>query len=222
MIAYASHTGTKRNLQGIRENDWRILYSAAEPSHFVDEGILHALDNGAWQKFQQGREWDADADKAFGFGLDRWGKSADWVVAPDIVAGGMRSLALSLSWMPRVLSATSYALLAVQDGMTVEDVRPHVGGRVGIFVGGSTDKQRDEYGRVWNWKEKTIPDWCGLGREVGCWVHVGRVNTARRIAICGSFGADSFDGTSASKYAVTIPPLTRARNQFGLFNRKVA
>lgn len=218
MMAYASHTGTLKNLAALAENRWGLVVSAASPNVDVRDFEI-VLDNGAWTAFQKGRTIDL---VAFGGALGKWGRRANFVVAPDIVAGGMASLELSLSWIPRVLDATSIALLAVQDGMTVNDVRPHVGGRVGIFVGGSTDVQTDASGREWNWKERTIPEWCALGREVGCYVHIGRVNTKRRIAICASFGADSFDGTSASMYSKNVPKLTRWRNQTGLFNRKNA
>jgi len=43
--------------------------------------------------------------------------------------------------------------------------------------------------------------------------HVGRVNTARRIRLCAEAGADSFDGTSVSRYAQTLPLLESARQQ---------
>jgi len=136
------------------------------------------------------------------------GPGADWSVLPDIVAGGLASLELSLSWMRRVLDETPRALLAVQDGMVAGDVRPFLGPRVGLFVGGST-----------SWKLQTLHTWGALGHELGCWVHVGRVNTCRRIHLCASAGATSFDGTSASRYAKTIRPLDAARRQLNLFRK---
>jgi hypothetical protein len=135
-----------------------------------------------------------------------FGAAADWVVAPDIVAGGPASLDLSLSWLDRCLSACPRVLLAVQDGLTPIDVSPFLGARVGLFVGGSTD-----------WKIATMRQWGALGRDRGCWVHVGRVNTARRINYCHDAGVTSFDGTSASRFAVSLPPLDNARRQCHLF-----
>ena len=35
-------------------------------------------------------------------------------------------------------------------------------------------------------------------------LHVGRVNTARRIRLCAEAGVNSFDGTSATMYACTL------------------
>jgi hypothetical protein len=78
---------------------------------------------------------------------------------------------------------------------------------VGIFVGGS-DKS--------DWKERTVGQWAALARSAGAICHVGRVNTQRRIAICAAAGATSIDGTSASRFADSIPVLQRALVQGSL------
>jgi hypothetical protein len=58
--------------------------------------------------------------------------------------------------------------------------------------------------------------WAALARAKGAICHVGRVNTARRIHACEAAGAHSFDGSSASRFAVTLPPLELARQQTDL------
>lgn len=200
-MAYASRTGTRRNLDALRRAGWRLLLS---PTGVLrHEGFAYCLDNGAWTYHQLGVLFD---EARFAAALAAFGPGADFVITPDIVLGGRDSLALSLSWLPRVLAHTRLALIPVQDGMVAADVADLVGDRVGIFVGGSTQ-----------WKERSLPVWAGVRRATGCYLHVGRVNTARRIAICAAAGADSFDGTSASRYAVTIPELDRARRQGDLF-----
>jgi hypothetical protein len=202
VIGYFSRTGTKRNLDILRARGWRILVSAMGVQR--TEGFdRYALDNGAWSSYTQGRPFD---DDAFRRCLRALGAGADWTVIPDEVAAGARSLEMSLRWMRHVLDETPRALLAVQDGMTVDDVRPFLGARVGIFVGGSTE-----------WKLSTLADWCALGTELGVWCHIGRVNTVRRIKSCAVAGATSFDGTSASRFAVSIPKLDHARKQGALF-----
>ncbi len=208
MIGYASRTGTKRNLAALREAGWRLLVSAK--GVLRTEGFPYALDNGAWSAHQQGQPFDFPA---FERALSLLGKGADWTVLPDIVAGGLPSLKLSLEWLPRVLDVSPRALIAVQDGMTPAELRPHLGDRVGIFVGGSD-----------RWKLEYLERWGLLAAELGCWLHVGRVNTARRIAACKSVGATSFDGTSASRYVKTLPLLegARHRSQVGLFARSRA
>jgi len=200
MIAYASRTGTRRNLAALRGAGWRLLVSAA--ACLRHEGFQYALDNGAWSAYTQGRSFDVPA---FERALRLMGPGADWTVIPDVVTGGHASLDLSLSWMRRVLDETPRALLAVQDGIEPSDVRGFLGERVGLFVGGST-----------GWKLRTLAQWAALARETGAWCHVGRVNTRRRIHACSLVGATSFDGTSASRYAVTLQPLDHARRQLSI------
>ncbi len=200
MISYASRTGTRRNLDALRGAGWRLLVSAA--GVLRHEGFPYALDNGAWSAFTQGRPFD---ERLFLKALGSLGRNADWVVIPDVVQGGHASLEFSLRWMRRVLDETERGLVAVQDGLEERDVASFLGSRVGLFVGGSTV-----------WKERTMPAWCALARRVGCWAHVGRVNTARRIHLCGVAGATSFDGTSASRYSKTLRPLDHARRQLAL------
>jgi len=201
MIAYASRTGTRRNLRALADNDWRLLVSAA--GRLSTEGFRYGLDNGAWSAFQAGKPFD---EPQFEKALRRLGDRADWVVLPDVVAAGERSLELSLKWMRRVLDSCERALLAVQNGMTPQMVRDLVGPRVGIFVGGDT-----------KWKLGTMRDWGRLGAERQAWVHVGRVNTARRIRSCAFAGATSFDGTSVTRYAETLPELERARQRWSSY-----
>lgn len=197
MITYATTTNTRRNLAELRRWGWRLLLSPV--GSFNAHGFGYALDNGAWSAYQQGTPWDA---ARFVRLLEVRGADADWVVAPDIVCGGAASLALSLEWLPRVLAVAPRALLAVQNGMDVDQVRPHLGPRVGVFVGGDTE-----------WKLSTISAWAELCRQTGAWCHVGRVNTQKRISRCASAGVHSFDGTKATRFAIEAGPIARAASQ---------
>ncbi|EXJ13883.1 hypothetical protein [Imhoffiella purpurea] len=197
MIGYASRTGTRRNLAALRRAGWRLIVSAA--SDLRTEGMRYALDNGAWTCHQQGRPFDAPS---FMRAVDLLGMHADWIVLPDIVAGGHRSLELSLSWLERLRPLGAPLLLAVQDGMSTTEIAPLIGPDLGIFVGGSTE-----------WKLATALDWGRLAHAHGAHLHVARVNTARRVRLCAAIGASSFDGTSASRFAVTLPLLDAVRRQ---------
>lgn len=195
MVAYASRTGTKTTLAAMRAAGWRLLISAA--GALRTEGFQrYALDNGAWSAFQQGTAFD---EIAFGRALDKVGEHADWVVLPDIVAGGMASLEFSLKWLDRLQGFPQTLLLAVQDGVEPDDVRELLNPAVGIFLGGSTE-----------WKLQTMEAWGILARRRNCYLHVGRVNSARRIAMCSAAGAFSFDGTSVTRFANTLPRLDAA------------
>ena len=206
MIAYASNTGTKRNLDALRETGWRILLTPDNPK--PRSGMRFAIDNGAWKAFQQKIPFDA---KSFMKLVESSGAAADFVVLPDVVAGGMESLAFSLEWMRADLKHLVNLLLPVQDGMDVAVV----GGVLrrypflGIFLGGSTEyKLREMYG------------WGMVAHALGRRYHVGRVNTVRRIRLCAEAGVDSFDGTSATKFSCTIPLLENARRQPSLLTPK--
>ena len=202
MIPYASRTGTRRNLAALRAAGWRLLVSAR--GVLRHEGFPYALDNGAWTAHQRAEPFDVAAfEKAVTWGAD----AADWLVLPDIVAGGLKSLRMSMEWAPR-LAGMCPLLLAVQDGIDPDDVRSVLGSDIGLAVGGST-----------KWKESTCGTWGQLARDTGCHLHVLRVNTARRIAICADAGADSFDGTSATRVMKTLRPLDNARRQLSIFGR---
>jgi hypothetical protein len=196
MRPFASRTGTKVNLEAMRRNGWGLLVSA--------KGVLRTegfqtfmLDNGAWTAFTQGVSFDEDA---FAKAYDLLGETASMIVVPDIVAGGLRSLDFSLRWLDRMKDCPSMRLIAVQDGMRPDDVREYLNPTVGIFVGGSTE-----------WKLKTCHSWGVLARRRNCHLHVGRVNSAKRILLCSAAaGAHSVDGTSASIYSQTCAPLSEA------------
>jgi hypothetical protein len=200
MIGYASRTGTLRNLAVLRQQGWRLLVS---PGNLRTEGFPYALDNGAWSAFQRGVPFDG---AAFSRAVDMLGGRADWIVAPDIVGGGQASLGLSAAWLSR-LTSVAPVLLAVQDGIEPSDVSGLV--RYGIFLGGTTE-----------YKLATMAEWGAYASERGCYFHVGRVNTRRRIMLCAAAGADSFDGTSVSRFAETMPLLDNALRQPDLYAPK--
>lgn len=207
---YASRTGTKSTLAKMREMGWSILVSAA--GVLRTEGFdVWSLDNGAWSAFQQGKPFDEDA---FSRAIDKVGEGAQWVVLPDIVAGGMASLDLSLKWLDRLKGFPERLLIAVQDGMTPDDVRQYLGPMVGIFLGGSTE-----------WKLATMNAWGQLARRRNCYFHVGRVNSLKRINACAQAGADSFDGTSIIAFPDSIYKLTSGvligQHQQSLFNPRI-
>ena len=139
IVGYASRTGTKRNLAALQDADWRLLVSAK--GALRTEGMRYALDNGAWSAFVQQEPFDEDA---FLIAVDRLGEGADWIVLPDIVAGGLESLDYTLRWKERLRGMPTKLLVAVQNGMQIDDVASLLSPAVGIFIGGTTE-----------WKEAT-------------------------------------------------------------------
>lgn len=198
MIGYASNTGTKRNLEALRFHGWRLLLTPDNPT--PRPHLKHGIDNGAWWAHRNAKPF---REAPFESLVERHGASSDFVVIPDIVAGGMDSLNFSLKWIPRLLHLKKI-LLPVQDGMDIFSVVDvlHRFSNVGIFLGGSTE-----------WKLKTMFQWGVVAATVKRHYHVGRVNTMRRIRLAAEAGADSFDGTSATMFSCTLPMLEAARQQ---------
>lgn len=215
MIAYATRTGTRKNLKALADAKWGLLVSAA--GVWRTEGFtLWVADNGAWHDFMAGKPFDEARFARFLGWLGaqiRAGNPPQWLVLPDIVNGGDASLDLSMRWrriLRRIPALRSLPLmLAVQNGMdagqSLARVRRVIGPGLGVFIGGDTA-----------WKESTLSFWGATARELGAATHCARVNSARRIRLCILAGIDSFDGTSASRYRVTLHPLDIARRQMDL------
>jgi len=178
MIAYTGQTRSRALLArlanlGIGECAVRGELPARRAPFFHDNGAFR--DWKAGQPFNVGR-WLRDM---------RWmnyrGVRPDFVVVPDIVAGGTRSLEWSAMWRDEVPEHYP-AYLAVQDSMSEADVLSHLPAYHGIFVGGSL-----------SWKLATGATWVRLAHRYRRRCHIGRVGTAARVAWARSIGADSID-----------------------------
>lgn len=206
-MAFTSRTTTKTTLTALKSAGWGVLCEPSQRNHGMTEppegfGSV-MLDNGAWGCFKREEPFD---EGAFLWMWRRFKDAADFVVLPDIVAGGAASLAFSLSWLPLLRDDSYRLLLPVQDGMVPTDVAHWLSPGVGLFVGGSTE-----------WKLDTLRSWGGLAKRRRCWLHVARVNSARRIRLCQDAGVDSFDGTSPVLFPKTLRKLDNERKQGHLF-----
>lgn len=157
-------------------------------------GAIHTPKQG--NRLQPRTTWCAD-NGCFGKGYpgdDRW---LSWLAsydaeeksrcmfatAPDIVGGGLDSLARSLPHLSAIRALGYPAALVGQDGMRPEDL-PWAEFDA-LFIGGSTE-----------WKlgaESAELVRAAKGR--GMWVHMGRVNSLKRMRYAASLGVDSSDGT---------------------------
>jgi hypothetical protein len=207
MIGYASNTGTRQNLAALRTAGWRIFITPSDSHQKPPEGFRYACDNGAWSCHTQQKPFNRTRFIRL---VERFGAGADFVVIPDIVAGGVGSLEFSRSWMP-FLKYLRLLLLPVQDGMRSEQVDEFLREypKVGIFLGGSTE-----------WKLREMWAWGIVAHTLGRYYHVGRVNSCRRIQLAEEAGAHSFDGTSPSRYVCNLPMLEAARQQSRLFTTR--
>lgn len=202
MKLYASRTGTLRNLALLRAGGWGTLVTPLGDISAKGLGD-YVLDNGKWNAFTTGRPWD---EARFWRMVRALGAGATWLLVPDVVADGVASLALTCEWLPRLRGRCRLLLVAVQDGMTEADVAPLMGPGVGIFLGGSTA-----------WKLANMERWGRFCAAWGCYYHVGGVNTQKRIRLALAAGADSIDGSSGTRFAVSIEPLTSAARGRDMF-----
>lgn len=198
-MPYCSRTGTKTTLAALRGAGWRLLVSATG-SH-RNEGMPYAIDNGAYTAFQQGRPFDHDAFRRL---MGSHGDGADWAVLPDVVAQREASLEMSNRYLD-LMGHQQRWLLAVQDGMTPADVAPFVGRIHGLAIGGSTE-----------WKLSSARMWGSVAQQHGLYLHMLRVNSAKRIALAAAVGCHSFDGTSVCAFPCTLRLLDFSRRQTSL------
>lgn len=110
-----------------------------------------------------------------------------WATVPDVVGDARATRRRWRRWRPLLARLGLRAAYVAQDGS--EDTPPPWGELDALFIGGTT-----------RWKEG--PDAVALMREArarGVWVHVGRVNTIRRLRLVSAY-ADSVDGSSFSRF----------------------
>lgn len=147
----------------------------------------YAIDNGAYGDWTNKRtfdEYEFKAAVAQSLYLDYWYEDGapDFIVVPDLVAGGLASLAFSLQFVPWLEDRGIPLYLVLQDGMTEGDVEPCLSSFQGLFVGGTLP-----------WKIKTGEQWVKFAHDHELPCHIGRVGTARRFAQATRIGADSID-----------------------------
>lgn len=109
-----------------------------------------------------------------------------WVTLPDSVADPHRTNQLWQEWRERVTLPRAYV---GQDGC--EDLEIPFDEFVCFFIGGTTD-----------WKlSASAADVAREAKHRGKLVHMGRVNSDKRLTYAYRIGCDSVDGTGYSKFS---------------------
>ena len=118
-----------------------------------------------------------------------WLKSKDkpadalFATVPDVVADHESTLKLWNKHWQSVAELQFKPAYVIQNGAVTKDVPFHQA--KAIFIGGTTD-----------WKlsiaaQKIVVE----AKKLNLWVHMGRVNSVRRLQIAQEWGCDSVDGT---------------------------
>lgn len=117
-----------------------------------------------------------------------------WVTAPDIWQDSKTTLDRFNRWQPVLAEVGLPVAFVTQDGS--EDLDMPWGRMACLFVGGSTAWKLSQASR----------DLIGEAKRRRKWVHVGRVNSLKRIRWCVECGVDSFDGSGFGMFpAVNVP-----------------
>lgn len=139
---------------------------------------IFAADNGC---FAQGESYSDDKFLEWLNSLDR--EACLFATAPDVVADAVGTRKRAYPMLPKIRKLGFKAAFVVQDGETADQILWDE--LDAIFVGGSTD-----------WKlSQAAGDIVAEAKRQGKWVHMGRVNSFKRMRLAAAIGCDSVDGT---------------------------
>jgi hypothetical protein len=142
------------------------------------EGQVWAADNGRYASPQ-----DYTDEKYLAWLAGMPAESCLFATAPDVWGDAVATMALSVPMLPVIRAAGYRAALVAQDG--VELLPVPWDDFDALFIGGS-DGWRHSDG---------LRDLVADAKRRGKWVHMGRVNSLRRMRYAESIGCDSADGT---------------------------
>ena len=172
------------------------------PQHAIGLGLSWAADNSAYSGFNEQEYMNMMI-------LYQPLPKPLWVCAPDVVGDAVATLALFTHWQPVIASYGYPVALVAQDGLQDEAI-PWDGFDC-LFIGGSTAWKLGAQCRA------VVSE----AKRRNKLVHMGRVNSARRLRYAQSIGCDSVDGSSydriPSKVALHLPILRTSQESY-LFN----
>jgi hypothetical protein len=151
----------------------------------------------------EGWLWAADNDAFLAWDEDRFVTMLDkitgipgclFVVAPDVVGDAEATLERFHEWAYRIRETGQPVAFVAQDG--IEDHPVPWGIVDALFIGGTTEFKMGSVAAAYAREAK----------QRGKWLHMGRVNTRRRIRYAKSLGCDSIDGTNFSMFRRTALP----------------
>jgi hypothetical protein len=170
--------------------------SSARIRAAMREGLLGMIATPlAGNKVVDGIEWCGD-NNAFGgdypgdpafltwiYRRHQYAPRCRFIVAPDVVGDAFATLERSAPMLPVIRSMDFPVALVAQNGL--EDLVVPWSSFDALFIGGDTQ-----------WK--VGPAAAALAAEArarGKWVHMGRVNSLKRLRLARHMGCDSADGT---------------------------
>jgi hypothetical protein len=163
----------------------------------VAEGITLAADNDGFGGV------DFEAFERMIAALEPYAEAVRFVTVPDVVCDARGTFELWAEWAPKVRELGLRPALVLQNGMVVSGTGVRFEHDViawaeigAVFVGGD-----DAY--------KQGVEVAGIileARKRGIWIHVGRVNTVRRLRHAMALRADSVDGSGWARFRDSMLP----------------
>ncbi len=146
----------------------------------IAAGVDWCADNSC---FTPSRYPGDDAYLAWLAARRRFADRCVFATAPDVVADADATLARSLAMLPRIRAVGYPVALVAQDGLEPAGVPWR--DIDALYIGGST-----------GWKlGPAAAALAGHARRRGLWVHMGRVNSRRRIHYATAIGCHCVEGT---------------------------
>jgi hypothetical protein len=141
-------------------------------------GATYASDNGC---FTLGERFNAGVWLRWLARMDRTG--CLFAVAPDVVGDAAATLARSAPYFDQLRELGYPVAYVLQNGQ--EHLPVPWGDIDAVFIGGDTDWKLSAHAARLAYQ----------GKERGKWVHMGRVNSRKRLLRAAVMGCDSADGT---------------------------
>lgn len=160
------------------------------PENLKAHGLPYAADNDAFSGFHFDRYIDM-LQRMKGWELP----PPLFVTLPDVVANSVETIKLARQWTSTVRSVFELpAAYVIQDGQTLDAMPWDL--LDAVFIGGSTEYKLGHDTRL-------IVE---AAKARGHWVHMGRVNTRKRICYAHRIGCDSVDGSGFNMFRDTHLP----------------
>jgi hypothetical protein len=140
----------------------------------VVEGVRWVLDNGCFSASWDEHHWQATMDRLMGT------RGCLFAVAPDVVGSAEATMELWRRWWTVPMRRGFPVAYVAQDGCWFIPEGPSA-----LFIGGSTEWKLGPEARAL----------AAAAKREGLWVHMGRVNSLRRLRYAADIGCDSVDGT---------------------------
>lgn len=178
-MIYLANPCTPTVRQAMNDRSDLGMISTPKQGNKIMDGVPWCADNGVFGKGYPG-------DEDFLTWMKRRSVAAStclFVVAPDVVGDALATLERSRPWLPIIRALGFPAALVAQDGM--ENMHPPWDEFDVLFIGGSTEFKLGTGARM------LVAEAVARGK----WVHMGRVNSRKRLHYAADIGCDSADGT---------------------------